>query len=156
MSSRALRVALLHLSQNEEVPEPTEETTEESFLDDSKVKEIASEALDDYYPALIEQFLRNLDFNELMAVAGYIVKTFHSSGTPLEMFTDKLKPLKTPLLRALEDIAKEDSESLKDTIVDQFKKEPTSDPEAVTDFTRSWLRGIVNKTKKKMNKIEKL
>ena len=157
MDSRALRVAMIYISQNKGVS-PKEETpitvdTESTKLTLDQRKKAIDDSLDSYYSPVINAYLRKYDdIGQLMLAALYAVSQFGEGSS--EDFNSKLASYKVKILNAVGDTALSDN-SLKK----KFLNDPAIEKLSVEDidsYIRSELGSIQRTTLAKVKKITTL
>lgn len=149
MRSRALRVAMTYLQESKLAQTEQEEP---EVLDELQLGQAINDALDTFYPAYIQQWLRNMDFREFATSMNFIVDQFHESEGPVQQLKSELSNLKNRFLKSIEDVAKSEKDSIKDSVAEHFKRNPATSVEDVEDYMRTFLIGIKNHTKREVPK----
>ena len=157
MSSRALKVAFAYLEGNQKIAltepgETPDEDTEENFLSDQEVSDAAEEALETYFPAYLGQWMRSADLASLFTFMTYVVNQFNSSDSPKQQLISELSSLENKILKSIDEVAKSENNSIRDTVENYFKTNPTTSAEEVEDYMKSFLLEIKNKTKRQIPK----
>jgi len=157
MDSRAFRVAMIHMSQTEEVS-PNEETpstedTERQITIDQK-KKVIDDSLDSYYSPVINAYLRKYDdIAQLMVAAQYIVSMFDDSDVPVAEYQKRVGNIKIKVLNAVGDTAQDKEYSLKQ----KFLNDPQTNrmgKEQLDSYIRSELGNMRRDATARVKKIE--
>jgi len=149
MDERSLRVACKYIeSQTEE--------EEKDTLSDSKIKEITKDALDRYYPAVIQSFLRQLDTLPLFLAADFSASQFSDTGVPREQLSELLSNLRTRVFSSLREVAFMDNESIQDTILAYVKTQKNMTEDDIDTHVRSFLGDLRRDTIKFGRRIENM
>jgi len=157
MDPRAFRVAMIHMSQTEEVSPneetpSTEEVSEKLTLDQKK--KVIDDSLDSYYSPVLNAYLRQIDdVGQLMVAAQYIVSQFGDSDIPVDSFQKRLGNIRVKILNAAGDTAMDEKDSLKQT----FLHDPQLNglgKEDIDTYVRSQLGKIKRETIAKAKKIQ--
>lgn len=162
MNPSAFKVAMLFVSQNQEVS-PNEEPSEtETQLDEkakltlTQKKSIIEDSLDSYYSPVINAYLRKYDdVGQLMVAALDIVSKFGDDAKNLTSFSSQLGNFKVKVLNAVGDTAMAEKGSLKDT----FLKDPKTagmNADELDEHIRSVLGEMRRDTMAKVKKIQTL
>lgn len=106
-------------------------------LDEKKVLKTIDDTLESLYPALMTNWLRKLDLEQLTKVMYDVVGTFNESISPKEELSKELVQVKNIIIKAIEDVAKSDTKSIKDNAFRYFKFNPTSKIGDVEDYVRT-------------------
>jgi len=156
MDSRAFRVAMLHMSQNEEVSPkedtpPTENKNKEvEQLTLEQRKKVIDDSLDSYYSPVINAYLRKFDdIEQLMIAAQYAVSQF--GGNASEQFNSMLSSYKIKILNATGDVAMSNTTLKKKFISDPAIK--TLNEDEIDTYVRSELGQIQRDTLAKVKKV---
>jgi len=157
MSSRALKIAFAYLKEKQKfaLTEP-EEGTEEQILSDVEVSQAANDALETFYPAYLGQWMRNSDLASIFTYMTYVVNQFNSSSSPQQQLISQFSSFKNKILSNIEEVAKSDSNSIKETVESHFKANPASSVEEVEDYMKSFLLNIKNTTKRQIPKWKEI
>lgn len=156
MDSRAFRVAMLHMSQTEEVSPnedtpPTENKNKEvEQLTLEQRKKVIDDSLDSYYSPVINAYLRKFDdIEQLMIAAQYAVSQF--GGNASEQFNSMLSSYKIKILNATGDVAMSNTTLKKKFISDPAIK--TLNEDEIDTYVRSELGQIQRDTLAKVKKV---
>lgn len=153
MDPRAYRVANIYIeSVRTSQTETTERDVQLPILDETKLKGVIDESLLTYYRSYIEQWLRNLSFEELLVLSNYVVDQFNESKEDQKALIEELSNLKNRFLRSIREVALSPNNSITDTILTYFKSNPTSDEDAVEEYVKKFLIDIKNRTKRQVKK----
>lgn len=158
MDSRAYRIAMLHMSQNEgvseETPEPVDKKQEQITM--TEKKKVIEESIDSYYSPVINAFLRKFDdVGQLTVAAQYIVSQFDDSDVPVDEYTRRLGNIKVKVLNAVGDTALDKEYSLNT----KFLNDPQTNgmgAEQLDSYIRSELGNIKRDALAKVKKVEGL
>jgi len=157
MDPRAYRVAMLHMSQNEEVsPEETPTSEKNNKITWDQKKKVIEDSLDSYYSPVLNAYLRQFDdIGQLMVAAQYIVSQFGETDVPVTEFQKRLGNIKVKILNAVGDTALDEKYSLKQSFLNDPKAN-NMDAEDLESYVRSELGKIKRDTITKVNKIHTL
>ncbi len=157
MNPKAFKIAMLHLSQNMEIPEkesPSNKSQDNEKLTLTQRKQVISESLDSYYSPVINAYLRQYDdLGHLMIAAQYAVSKFGDNA--IQDFHARLGNIKVKILNAVGDTAIQEKGSLKDKF-SQDKTIETMSEEEIDSYVRSELGSIKRDTLTKTKKIQSL
>ena len=158
MDSRAYRIAMLHMSQNEgvseETPEPVDKKQEQITM--SEKKRVIEESIDSYYSPVINAFLRKFDdVGQLTVAAQYIVSQFDDSDVPVDEYTQRLGNIKVKVLNAVGDTAVDKEYSLNTKFLNDPQTNGMS-AEQLDSYIRSELGNIKRDALAKVKKVEGL
>jgi hypothetical protein len=133
MCKRALRVASLYLEAQTE-----QEVLQEKALNDKQIEEAALDALNTLYPSLINNWLRNNSVEEITSIMFPLVQNFGYKSTK-NILEKELNNTKSILLKAIEQVAKSENNSIKNRVIDHFRFNPAKQEQDVFDFVRKLL-----------------
>jgi len=159
MDPRAYKIAMLHMSQNEDVSEETPETENEKK--DKKItltekKKVIEDSLDSYYSPVINAYLRQIDdVGQLMVAAQHIVSQFGETDIPVAEFQKRLGNIRVKILNAVGDTSQDEKYSLKQTLLNDPQTNGL-DADQLDSYIRSYLGKIKRETLAKSKKIEGL
>jgi len=158
MDPRAFRVAMLHMSQNEDVspneetPLPEDKKSEKITLEQKR--KVIEDSLDSYYSPVINAYLRQYDdVGQLIVAAQYVVSQFGESDVPVDEFTKRLGNIKVKVLNAVGDTAKDEKYSLKQSFLNDPQTNGMGEEE-LDSYIRSALGKIKRDTINKIKKVE--
>jgi len=160
MNSRAFRVAMLHMSQNEDVspneetPQPDDKKDTEQQITLNEKKKVIDDSLDSYYSPVINAYLRKYDdLGQLMVAAQYIVSMFDDSDVPVQEYHRRVGNIKVKVLNAVGDTALDKEYSLKQ----KFLNDPQTNrmgAEQLDSYIRTELGKMKRDATTRVKKIE--
>ena len=159
MNPSTFKVAMLHISQNQEDTSNEDPSVTENILDKEKLtltqkKKIIEDSLDSYYSPVINAYLRKYDnIGQLVVAALSVVSQFGDDTKNLDNFEDKLGNFKVKILNAVGDTAMEDKGSLKETFLNDPETSGMGADE-LDDHIRSFLGDMRRDTMTKVKKIQ--
>ena len=151
MNKRSYRVAYKFLQSQ---TEDEEKKKEEDRLSDDKIKEIAKDALDRYYSAVIQSFLRQLDTLPLFLAADYSSSKFSDTGVPREELSARLSNQRNRVLSSVREVAFLNNDSITDTILAYVKTQKNMSEDDIDSYVRSFLGDLRRDTIRFVRRIE--
>ena len=155
MDSRAFRVAMLHMSQNqgdstnEEPSEP-----ENARITLIQKKKVIEDSLESYYSPVINAYLRQYDdVGQLMVAAQYMVSLFGETDVPVAEFQKRLGNVKVKILNAVGDTADDEKYSLKQSFLNDPQTNGMGE-EQLDSYIRAELGKMKRDTITKIKKVE--
>lgn len=138
MCLRALKIVTAYL-ENSKVAITEQEVLQTSTLDEKQVKEAIDEALNTLFPTQIENWLRRLNLEQLTQAMYDLVGSFNITPAPKEHLSKELISVKNTIMKSIEEVAKSDDHSIKETAFKYFKSNPTSKDEDIYEYVRKVL-----------------
>jgi len=117
----------------------------EQILSDADLRQIIVEALNSNYASFFQNKIRQEDIKNLIKKMYLYIKEFNESNFHEKTLDQELNTFKNKLLKIIEDIAKNQKNSIIDSIFLHFKKNPTSNSSDIEKFTQEFLSKAVSK-----------
>ena len=145
MDEKVFKIALIYLSQTD--PEPLPKDTEQLNLSDKEIVQNAESAIKLHFDPIIKVTLKRIpSTSDLFTIAKHVVSQYYPSSNSAKEKLDEVirsRPLnRATLLNTVEDLAYDNKESIKQTALDKFRKEPTNDPDDIRAFIQDFLTDI--------------
>jgi len=158
MNPRAFKVALMHVSQNQEVSPneeiPVTEKQQNAKMTLTEKKKVINDSLDSYYSPVINAYLRQYDdIGQLMLAAQIVVDQFGESDVPGDSFEKRLGNIKVKILNAVGDTAMDEKYSLKQTFLNDSETNGMDEKE-LDAYIRSQLGKIKRDSVTKVKKVQ--
>lgn len=157
MNDRVFRIALIHLSQT---PEIDTTNTENLNISDKDIIRITEDALNLHFNPIITITLKRIQSTpDLFALSKYVVKQYHISGEVENKLDEaiKVRPLnRNTLLKEVETLAYDRNNSIKQTMLDYFRENPTTEEDEIKNHVKTFLIKIRDNIKANMTKMRRL
>ena len=142
MDKRAFNVAVRFLSAQTPTGEPQESTDPKKMptvLTDKQIVIAIDDALKSYHQAVVVNYLKRLDVPHIFIIFDNMVKSFNASGVPHKEFELLFANLKPKLIATISDLILSDKQSIKDKLLQQYKKSPPKTLDDVDTDTHEFL-----------------
>ena len=155
MRDKAYKIALTYLAQVESPEDSQPAKNMKKTPDEYKKKELLIKSLEKNYPRIINSFLRQLDFQDLLLASQAVVSRYSDMDTPLKEFESNLSNLKNKFLNTVGEIALKEKDSLVDSLLPEILSQGVISEE-IDDFVINILKKIRVESKNALKRSKNL